>query len=70
VQNNAVTTPRVLNSTTNRLRSILEETEIFPNGTEIMKNSTETRFIEDQLHRIMKEQTYTGLIMWMEIMKK
>jgi hypothetical protein len=37
VQNNAVITPRVLNSTTNRLRSILEENEIFPNGTEIMK---------------------------------
>jgi hypothetical protein len=34
---NAVTTQRVLNSTTNRLRSIPEENEIFPNGTEIMK---------------------------------
>jgi hypothetical protein len=29
--------PRVLNRTTNRLRTILEENEIFPNGTEIMK---------------------------------
>jgi hypothetical protein len=36
---NTVTAPRVLNRTTNRLRSILEEDEeIFKNGTEIMKN--------------------------------
>jgi hypothetical protein len=32
-----VSTPRVLNRTTNRLRSILEENEIFPTSTEIMK---------------------------------
>jgi hypothetical protein len=32
-----VSAPRVLNRTTTRLRSILEENEIFPNGTKIMK---------------------------------
>jgi hypothetical protein len=43
VQHIAVTTPRVLNSTTNRLRSILEKNEIFPNGTEIMKKLNENK---------------------------
>jgi hypothetical protein len=32
-----VSVPRVLNKTTNRLRTILEENEIYPNGTEIME---------------------------------
>jgi hypothetical protein len=34
---NTVSGPKVLNRTTNRLRSILEENKIYPDGTEIMK---------------------------------
>jgi hypothetical protein len=37
VQNKTVSAPRVLDKTATRLRTILEENEIFPNGTEIIK---------------------------------
>jgi hypothetical protein len=48
VPNKAVSVLRVLNTNTNRLRTILEENEISPNGTEIIKK--------------FKEQLYRGAV--------
>jgi hypothetical protein len=65
-----VSTPRVLNRTTTRLRSILKENEIFPTGTEIMKNLKVTKYIEDKLRHMMKKQTSTESIIRMETGKR